>query len=490
VHSSLLCQERFHGLHGMAFRISGSGALAVFICMTAAVAETAEPVHVMMNAEEEEKADEGFQEEEVEDEASVLNTRVRQVTSYLDDITSALQANIHVNVGDREEHSDDEDEAMEGDNGKIVDENETMHGFGKCDFNHSIWSNYSKAPQQGELRFEGNRRGQGLGNVLGGLARAVQLAMATNRHLTVDFDIGDVPFEDVAPMRKGGPIMSTDSAGDLLNGLMPLPSASDGCSYSASAFNFGSSTPLEDLFSAAHNAGKFPVFCLAGNFGLNDWRDRLVAELGVRKSSVDSKPGCALNFALDATKSRKLVKPWPDTFQLVGHLRLGDVHMQGGGDNSDSGRRVLTNIFHDPGRAGVGFVECMQGVAQQLMVQEGRRHCQLVFLSDSQQAKSEAALHANKSGPCPVFIDERSVARHSATQTFGQSEALSTIGELLMLATSDAALLSQSGFGLAGASMGPILSGKAFLIEDFVKGSVSSIKDLSDFCRQSKLIPM
>jgi len=283
-----------------------------------------------------------------------------------------------------------------------------------------------------------------------------------------------VPFEDVAPIREGGPIVSRGNAGD--------------CSYSASAFNFGrSNTPLEETMSAAHNSGKFPVFCLAGNYGSNGWGNRLVAELGIQKSSVDSKIGCALNFVLNATKCRKLVKPTPDTFQLVGHLRLGDACMQGGGDFSDSGRQVLKHIFHDPGRAGAGFLDCMQGVAQQLMAQEGRKNCQLVLLSDNQVAKHEAALHAKESGPCPVVIDERSVARHSAVQAFDQSEALTTIGELLMLATSDAALLSSSGFGLTGASMGPMLFGKSFMIEDILKGDFSSTKDLSGFCQQSKL---
>eukprot|EP00419_Tripos_fusus_P050883 CAMPEP_0172815386 /NCGR_PEP_ID=MMETSP1075-20121228/11729_1 /TAXON_ID=2916 /ORGANISM="Ceratium fusus, Strain PA161109" /LENGTH=393 /DNA_ID=CAMNT_0013655223 /DNA_START=63 /DNA_END=1241 /DNA_ORIENTATION=+ len=64
--------------------------------------EDAEEKDLEKAEEEERKADEGIEEEEVEDETAALDNQDRQVAGDLDDVTSALQATVSVNAGNRE----------------------------------------------------------------------------------------------------------------------------------------------------------------------------------------------------------------------------------------------------------------------------------------------------------------------------------------------------------------------------------------------------
>mmetsp|Transcript_134438 Transcript_134438/g.261791 ORF Transcript_134438/g.261791 Transcript_134438/m.261791 type:complete len:392 (-) Transcript_134438:89-1264(-) len=64
--------------------------------------EDAEEKDLEKAEEEERKADEGIEEEDVEDETAALDNQVRQVAGDLDDVTSALQATVSVNAGNRE----------------------------------------------------------------------------------------------------------------------------------------------------------------------------------------------------------------------------------------------------------------------------------------------------------------------------------------------------------------------------------------------------
>eukprot|EP00746_Dinoflagellata_sp_MGD_P123913 gnl/MRDRNA2_/MRDRNA2_58520_c0_seq1.p1 gnl/MRDRNA2_/MRDRNA2_58520_c0~~gnl/MRDRNA2_/MRDRNA2_58520_c0_seq1.p1 ORF type:complete len:542 (+),score=91.43 gnl/MRDRNA2_/MRDRNA2_58520_c0_seq1:52-1626(+) len=337
----------------------------------------------------------------------------------------------------------------------------------------SIWARYIKSPKNGILRFNGNSRGQGIGNVLGGVAKSVLLALHSGRELVIDYDISGKQLSDIVPANKDGPTWKYRMG--------------DPCSAQTSDFNFGGATPPNEILNKAMDASAYPVLCHSGNFGQTEFTKQLSNMVSPSLGTLGL--GCALNYLFDTTKFQKYLTS--GAFNFVGHLRFGDAHMDGGGDPADR-RDILSNpnwSLHDIKLTGVKFVECMQGVMKSLpTLQESDHHgCTIVVVSDNSEVKSEIQSQALRQ-PCAVKVTA-SKAQHSATRTFDNDGLNDMFTDFFTLGSADAAMLTQSGFGISGSSMGPSLSHHSYQFEDFLQAYHESgtNQNFEEFCHSKAL---
>lgn len=339
----------------------------------------------------------------------------------------------------------------------------------ECGFDSAPWAGYRPSARSAELRFMGGARGQGIGWVFGGIAAAAQLA-ATRRRLVIDYKVGGEPLAGFVRPGRGAPRIVART-GPMM------------CNHSLVVWTWGQSTPIDEVFADASDTSRYPTLCYTGGFAGEAFTSKVDEALGIPDSSTAAKMGCALQFMFDIPPP-----PKSDMFTIVGHLRLGDAYIAGGGDASDTGRSVLTDVswgLGDVSTASSAFVHCMQGLAEQL-VPDRSVGCRVVLLSDSKRAKRLAAASSRK-GRCAVVVDTQVDARHSAVGHFDHRTMSAVVDDLFAIARADAALVTHSGFGRSGSAMGPALQGRNFLFERILQGSGKSRDAIQTAARSGEI---
>jgi len=345
----------------------------------------------------------------------------------------------------------------------------------KCNHSdsESIWARYLNAPKKGTLIFRGNAGGQGAGNVLAGLSTALMVAMASRRELVVDYSIGGVQLSDIIPANKNGPSWKYVHHGS--------------CGSTIRDFDFGAgNTKPEVAVKIAMDVTGNPSVCFEGNFGHgSQFHELLNAELGPTPHGAPYT-GCSLTFLFDPTQVKTELES--NVFNFVGHLRLGDAAMMG---HSTSARGFISNPswgLHTIDNAGEKIIQCMQGVARSLPELQNHRNCTITMLSDSSEMKDAIRSHSkNNQQPCTVIVSQVK-AKHSDTSISGGSQVQDMFGDMFSLSQADAAMLTDSGFGIIGSALGPAMSQRSYSVEKFLKEyhelrtKAKAEQSFEDFC--------